>query len=523
MKCDFATFYTLLAMRKGWKVPDIHIRVCDWMERKGRVSVLRMFRGGAKSTIAAAYEAWRLSEDQSLRFLVQAADDATARKMSRDCKSVLNIHPLTKGMLSANAGGDTFWVKGNDDARNASMNAQGVLSNVTSSRADEVVFDDVEVPKNITTEDSRRQLRERIAEATFILTPNGSKLYIGTPHTHDSLYDEIAADGADVLTIPLFQYNTRMEAETPRTLLACEWADTLLADEVFVFVGKNILDESEYRIGPTGIELLKPRAGVLDAYGLCAWPERFTREEIAYRRKEAGGLNRWDSQYMLRAKPVHEMRLNPALMIRYADQVQFRMANGEMVADIGPHRVVGVRAYWDVALGKLKGDTSAMAVLFQDDKGAIFWHHAAEFGGDLDEQCQAAKAVAVLFKLPIIYVETNGVGGFVPAALRKALAGTGCAVKEAVAKGNKDDRILGAIEPPLSAKMLYVHESLNPDAIKQMRDYLPGANQHDDYLDSLAGAVLQSPVRLKAAPETRATTGSTWLPTHGSYEAELTF
>lgn len=523
MRCDFATFYTILAIRKGWKVPEFHIRICDWMERKGRIAVLRVFRGGAKSTIAAAYEAWRLYEDQSIRFLVQAADDATARKMSRDCKAVLNMHPLTKGLLHAGAGGDTFWIKGNSDARNASMNAQGVLSNVVSSRADEVVFDDVEVPRNIGTEDARRQLRERIAEATFILTPHGSKLYIGTPHTHDSIYDEIAAEGASTLTIPLFAHNTRAESDTPRKSVACDWADRLLGDEIYVFVGQTLIDEDEYEITPEGIEFHKPQSGLVDIYGECAWPERFTRDDIALRRKESRGLNRWDSQYMLRAKPIHEMRLNPAHMIQYADPVRFRMANGELVADIGPHRVVGVRAYWDVALGNAKGDTSALSVLFQDDHGRQFWHAAAELTGDLDEQCQAAKAIAVPLKLPLIHVESNGVGGFVSAALKKALAGTGCAVKPIPAKGNKDDRILGAIEPPLSARMLYVHESINPAALKQMRDYIPGADQHDDFLDSLSGAILQAPVRLKATPEQRVTTGNTWLPSHGSYEAQLHF
>ena len=57
--------------------------------------------------------------------------------------------------------------------------------------------DDVEVPRNIKTPEAREALRYRLGEQTHILVPGGSKLYVGTPHTHDSLYDEMERLGAD--------------------------------------------------------------------------------------------------------------------------------------------------------------------------------------------------------------------------------------------------------------------------------------------------------------------------------------
>lgn len=51
-------------------------------------------------------------------------------------------------------------------------------------------------------------------EATHILVPGGKKLYIGTPHAFDSIYDEQAAAGADVLKIPLFERHVRYEQGT---------------------------------------------------------------------------------------------------------------------------------------------------------------------------------------------------------------------------------------------------------------------------------------------------------------------
>jgi hypothetical protein len=43
------------------------------------------------------------------------------------------------------------------------------------------------------------------------LIPGGRKLFIGTPHTHDSLYDEVESMGADCLTIKLFDKEFRIE------------------------------------------------------------------------------------------------------------------------------------------------------------------------------------------------------------------------------------------------------------------------------------------------------------------------
>ena len=200
-RISFLAFFLIWARYKGWDVPQHHVRICVWLERfwwHGRVGVLEVFRGAAKSTIVAVFQAWILYLDQSVHILDQAADDKTARKLSRDTRHVLNRHPLCRGMLGrADQAVESINVLGNPDARNASVSAHGVLSNVTSSRAEIVIFDDVEVPKNTRSDAARAHLRERMDEATHILVPGGKKLYIGTPHAFDSIYDEQAAAGAE--------------------------------------------------------------------------------------------------------------------------------------------------------------------------------------------------------------------------------------------------------------------------------------------------------------------------------------
>ena len=132
-RISFLAFFLIWARYKGWDVPQHHVRICVWLERfwwRGRVGVLEVFRGAAKSTIVAVFQAWILYLDQSVHILDQAADDKTARKLSRDTRHVLNRHPLCRGMLGrADQAVESINVLGNPDARNAST------SPVSPSRA----------------------------------------------------------------------------------------------------------------------------------------------------------------------------------------------------------------------------------------------------------------------------------------------------------------------------------------------------------------------------------------------------
>ncbi|HDN2532459.1 TPA: phage terminase large subunit, partial [Enterobacter hormaechei] len=211
---SFLAFFLMWAERMNWDVPDCHYQACHWLEHRGNLAVLRCFRGFGKSTILAVYNAWRYYCDRQYRILHQSESDGTAYKTSRDTQNVLRNHPLTKGMLPDGQGTvEQWWVNGALDLRNGSMYAKGILSNVTSARANECQNDDVEVPRNIQTPEAREKLRYRLGEQTHILIPGGRKLYIGTPHTHDSLYDEVESMGADCLTIRLFDKEKRIEAK----------------------------------------------------------------------------------------------------------------------------------------------------------------------------------------------------------------------------------------------------------------------------------------------------------------------
>jgi len=75
------------------------------------------------------------------------------------------------------------------NARTPQLHARGILSRTTAPRG-EIQNDDVEVASNVETEPARMKLRRKLAASRRTSSARGSTLYVGTPHTHDSLYDE---------------------------------------------------------------------------------------------------------------------------------------------------------------------------------------------------------------------------------------------------------------------------------------------------------------------------------------------
>lgn len=498
---SFPGFFMEWANFMGWEVPVFHLLVCRWLEEKGPRSVLRIFRGAAKSTIFAVYSAWKLYNDSTYRFIDRGADDDTAQKLTSDTKNVLSKHPLCKGLTRGKLGVKKFSVIGNPDARNYNVTAYGVLSNATGSRADEIVNDDVEVPKNIKTADARQTLRERLAEETHILVPGGNILYIGTPHTYDSIYEEKIKDGFEHLTITLFKYNKRHEADGKTNTFSFDF-DVKDPKDFYVMVGRIVLKEDEYTVKGHSVilsETPNPKA-VVDLYTGNVWPERFDRQTVTDKRFGCKRQNEWDSQYRLEARPIHDIRLDPDHLVVYDDEPVIRQANGEIALDIGTTRMIDARATWDCSLGKADSDASVLAVMFSDNGGHLYWQDNLILKGEVYDQAKEVCDAVEKYQLPAVTIKTAGIGGFLPAILRKAFKERGilCAVLEEKETTNKANRILSAYETPLSGRFLHVHRNVYEGGLaEQMRDWQPiKTNQPDDILDAGSGCILNTPVRI---------------------------
>ncbi len=463
-EADFLEFLWLWNMQQGQGTPPVHRRIARWLQARrdagDRRLLLMAFRGCGKSTLVGLYCAWWLLRDPDARILVLAADQPLAVKMVATVRRILERHPLCRHLLPEAPESwaiDRFTVRRKAVLRDPSMLAQGLSGNITGARAELIICDDVEVAGNCDTPDKRAELRERLAETEFVLTPGGTILYVGTPHCAETIYLPPGSEGA--------------------------WL-------------------AGYR------RLAIP---LLDSEGNSAWPERFRPEEIEALRRRVGPL-RFARQMLLQPVAEAAARLDPALIIRYAEEPDYREVGGRVLLSLLGRRLLSGGGFWDPAYGRPgTGDASVLAATYADGEGNHYLHRLAFLTHDPDspvdpatQQCRAVAALARELLLPAVRVETNGLGRFLPALLRRemARAGAPCAVVEHSSRQAKSARILAALEPALAARRLHAHESVFrtpfPAEMAAWRPDAPGAR--DDALDALAVCLLAEPVRLPLVP-----------------------
>lgn len=471
-------FFAVLAKLNDWDhIPEFHLRILDYLEHSedwnNNVAVLQSFRNSAKSTIAAAYIVWLLVNDPSLIILIQSADDNTAMKMVEDCKRIINIHPMAKHLR----GSDSTWtarkivVKGSKSGRNSSIEARGIFSNVTGARADLIIFDDVEVPRNAGSDDLRERLRARIAESHHLLNPGGKKLFIGTPHAYDSVYPEIVGKGASSLVIPLLN---NIKGDFP------------------------------------------------NLSGDITWHERWDQNEIINKQLACKSRAEFFSQYQLIPMAVEDSILDPSNLQIYDGEPEIITANRSSLLRIGDVRMRAVSAWWDVAVNTKKGDSSVLAIVYLSMEGKLYIHRVIELKGEIEQQCKQVRDAAVHFKLSRVCIETNGVGAFAPPMLLKEVRGLGIGVQGVHSTQKKSEKIIESFEIPLSAQFLHVHESvMSTKFMTQLRDFNPSRmDKHDDFIDAPASAIKQLPITIGAGQTQQAGQFKSWRPHGESIEIE---
>ena len=153
--------------------------------------LLMAFRHSGKSTVLGVFAACVLYLRPETRILILSAENTLASRMVSHIRHILENHTFCTDMIPANK---KEWATGRITInrpigiREPSVICQGVYGNITGMRADLVICDDVEVPNTSNTAQKRENLRDRLRELDFILSPSGTMIYIGTPHTYDTIY-----------------------------------------------------------------------------------------------------------------------------------------------------------------------------------------------------------------------------------------------------------------------------------------------------------------------------------------------
>lgn len=473
---SFRFFLILWNIVQNQRTPGVHLRLSTWLEKSWTTGERRLlllaFRSCGKSTLIGLFCAWLLWRNPDLRILVLAADLALARKMVRNVKRIIERHPLTRHLRPAQAdqwGSEKFTIRRNRELRDPSMLAKGISTNITGTRADIIICDDVEVPKTSDSAEKRELLRERLLELDYILVPDGLQLYAGTPHHWFTIY-----------------------ADAPR---------------------RELGEEREFLSGFK--RLVVPIVGV---DGRSVWPERFPLEKIEAIRTQTGP-NHFASQMLCQPVNLADGHLDAGNLVPYTAELEYSEAGKAPVLTLDGKRMVSVSAWWDPAFGRAGGDKSILAIVFCDGSGHYWLHRLVQIRVEPraaeDEATQQCRQVAELIRryyLPSVALETNGLGKFLPGLLRNEIgkAGVICSVREIVSRRPKSTRIQEAFDAVLAARALHVHRAvLDGPFIREMQNWQPEkSNQQDDALDAVAGALSLEPVRL---PRQTGTQRQTWM------------
>ncbi len=485
MTDDALRFFDFVEIWNGqqqMRTPAHHRRIAGWLEDNwtagNRHLLLMAFRGSGKSTLVGLFAAWLLHTAPERRLMVLAADLALAKKMVRNVKRIIERHPATQALKPADRdqwAAEQFTVVRPVELRDPSMIARGIDGNITGSRADIIICDDVEVPRTCDSAPKRADLRDKLAEIDFVLVPGGTQLYVGTPHTYYTLY-----------------------ADIPRP---------------------EVGEDAPFLDGFTRLVL-----PVLDADGASAWPERFPPAHIERIRRRTGAL-KFDSQMMLRPTNLTVGRLDPDRLRPYDGELAYHESGGRAVLTLNGVRLVSASAWWDPAFaraqdgragdGQAAGDASVIAAVFTGEDGNAYLHRALYLCADPaaaeDEATQQCRAVAAFlrdFHLPGVHLEINGLGRFLPGVLRRELgrARLAAAVVEVASRRPKALRIVEAFDARLAGNSLFAHRSVwDTPFVREMREWRPDARYRgrDDGLDAVAGCLSAEPMRFDRSPPAR--------------------
>lgn len=196
---DFRNF--LFIVWKHLALPDpteVQYDMAEYLQNAPRRAIIEAFRGVGKSYITAAFVVWKLLLDPEIKFMVVSASKARADDFSTFTQRLIMELPMCSHLIAKD---HQRWSKIAFDvgpakaSGSASVKSVGITGQLTGSRADIIIADDVEVPNNSMTHMMRERLAEAVKEFDAVLKPEGKILYLGTPQCEMSLYNTLTERG----------------------------------------------------------------------------------------------------------------------------------------------------------------------------------------------------------------------------------------------------------------------------------------------------------------------------------------
>jgi len=502
IKDDFRNF--LYVAWKHLHLPEptpVQYEIAYWLQHGTKKKILEAFRGIGKSWITSAYVCWSLLRDPQLKFLVVSASSTRANDFSTFTKRLINEMPKLQHLKPENHQRDSniaFDVAPSRASHSPSVKSVGVFGQMTGSRADEIIADDVEVPNNSYTQDMREKLSKRLTEFTSILKPDGKITYLGTPQTEESIYNKLRERGFTCRIYP---------ARYPSKELIPKYSGAL-AKEIITKINDNP-----------------------DLIGKPVDPLRFNELDLLERETEMGRSN-FALQFMLDTSlsdaEKYPLKLSDLITFsvdsfKAPQSITWTNQREHVVKDLPALGFSGDRLYaplrfetnnWVDYEGSLmaidpsgRGSDETSYFIVKQIFGYLY---VTDFGGVQggyeDDTLEMLAKIARTQKVNDIVVEANfGDGMFTQMFKRVLFKQYRCNVEEVKHHTQKERRIIDVLEPVMNSHKLivsleailkdvkdtYESDRLNYSLLYQLTRITKerGALKHDDRLDCLAMAV----------------------------------
>lgn len=471
----------------------------DYIDRK----LIEAFRGVGKSYLTVAFVLWKLRLNPELKFLVVSASMKFAREFVTFCKQLLYNDELFKCMIPEphqRSASDAFDVAFIKPDKSPSVKAVGITGQMTGSRADYIIFDDVETPNNSLTNEQRMKLSESIKEAAAILKVGGSIIYLGTPQTENSIYNLLGDRG----------FITRI------------WTARFPTIEKLSSYGE--------KLAPVIKQAAEDNPSIA---GQPVDPRRFNDEELITRELEYGksgfalqfmldtALSDYD-RYPLKLQDLIifdlDKELSPEKIIHSrTKENRLQVASCGLQGDYFYQGILAVDKYLPYRQKALiidpsgKGqDETSYAVLYERD-GYLFLMAVGGFTGGYEEKTlEKLSRVALNFNVKKVIIESNFGDGMFSKLLQPFLKKNDVLAEIVEVRNStmKEKRIIDTLEPVLNTHRLIVNRTvietdststlIYPENIRhrymlfyQLTHIVAEKNAlaHDDRLDCLAMGV----------------------------------
>jgi len=495
---DFKNFAWYIWQALGLPPPTpIQYDIGDYLQAGPRRRVIMAYRGVGKSWLTAAYACWLLWHDPQRKIMVVSASKERADAFSVFVKRLIDTMPELHHLRSRpeqRTSNLAFDVGPALPDQSPSVKSVGITGQLTGSRADTIIADDVETPKGVQTVVQREKLAVLVKELDAVLKPSGEIVYLGTPQTEESLYNKLPERGYSIRIWP---------ARYPRD-------------------GKHRVMYGE-RLAPL-------IADAYDANPRLAWQNceaiRFSDADLM-EREASYGRSGFMLQYMLDASLSDSERYPLKLSDLIVMDIDREVAPIRVVYSSGPEYIVGdipsvgftgdrlyrpmyVAPEMEAYTGKVMaidpsgrgGDETGYAVVGLL-RGMMHCRRAgATRGGYDDEALETLAHIARAEQVSVVLIESNFGDGMFQKMLSGVLARIyPCSVEEVKHYGtSKENRIIDALEPVLNQHRLVMDATVLRADQKSDQNYQlfyqltrmtreRGALRHDDRLEALAMAV----------------------------------